>query len=72
MTGGQQHEGGLTVDMIARQVRAEGVERIALVTDEPDKYPSHHPVAVGHDHRTIATISSACSASSPRCPASRC
>src|SRR3712207_958632 len=39
MTGGQRHDGGLTVDMIARQVRAEGVERIALVTDEPDKYP---------------------------------
>src|SRR3954452_3620958 len=39
MTGGQRHEGGLTVDMIARQVRAEGVDRIALVTDEPDKYP---------------------------------
>ena len=39
MTGGQAHEGGLTVDMIARQVRAEGVERIALVTDEPKKYP---------------------------------
>ena len=39
MTGGQPHEGELTVDMIARQVRAEGVERIALVTDEPDKYP---------------------------------
>ncbi|GEO13400.1 indolepyruvate ferredoxin oxidoreductase family protein [Microvirga aerophila] len=39
MTGGQKHEGGLTVDMIARQVREEGVERIALVTDEPDKYP---------------------------------
>jgi len=38
MTGGQPHEGGLTVDMVARQVRAEGVERIALVTDEPDKY----------------------------------
>ena len=38
MTGGQPHEGGLTVDMIARQVRAEGVERIAVVTDEPDKY----------------------------------
>ncbi|MET7248222.1 indolepyruvate ferredoxin oxidoreductase family protein [Methylobacterium sp. EM32] len=40
MTGGQPHEGGLTVDRIAAQVRAEGVERIALVTDEPDKYPS--------------------------------
>ena len=26
--------------MIARQVRAEGVDRIALVTDEPDKYPA--------------------------------
>jgi len=38
MTGGQQHEGGLTVDMIARQVRAEGVDRIAVVTDEPEKY----------------------------------
>ncbi len=39
MTGGQTLEGGLTVDEIARQVRAEGVERIALVSDEPDKYP---------------------------------
>ncbi|CAM5520304.1 hypothetical protein ATER59S_03981 [Aquamicrobium terrae] len=38
MTGGQPHEGNLTVDMIAAQVRAEGVERIAVVTDEPEKY----------------------------------
>ncbi len=38
MTGGQPHEGGLSVGMIADQVRAEGVERIAVVTDEPDKY----------------------------------
>ncbi len=38
MTGGQPHEGSLKVDEIARQVRAEGVERIAVVTDEPDKY----------------------------------
>ena len=49
MTGGQTHEGGLTVDMIARQVREEGVERIALVTDEPDKYPKDDPLAVRHD-----------------------
>jgi indolepyruvate ferredoxin oxidoreductase len=41
MTGGQPHEGNLTVDMIARQVRAEGVDRIAVVTDEPDKYAGH-------------------------------
>ena len=40
MTGGQAHEGGLTADAIARQVRAEGVERIALVSDDPDRYPA--------------------------------
>ncbi|HRF09699.1 MAG TPA: indolepyruvate ferredoxin oxidoreductase family protein, partial [Xanthobacteraceae bacterium] len=38
--GGQRHEGGLTVDAIARQVAAEGVNKLALVTDEPNKYPS--------------------------------
>ena len=38
MTGGQPHEGGLTMPMIAEQVRAEGVERIAVVSDEPEKY----------------------------------
>jgi indolepyruvate ferredoxin oxidoreductase len=41
MTGGQHVEGNLTVDEIARQVRAEGVERIAVVSDEPDKYAGH-------------------------------
>jgi len=40
MTGGQKLEGGLTVDMIARQVAAENVNRIAVVTDEPRKYPA--------------------------------
>ncbi|MGL4406228.1 MAG: indolepyruvate ferredoxin oxidoreductase family protein, partial [Notoacmeibacter sp.] len=38
MTGGQPHEGSLKVDEIARQVRAEGVERIAIVTDDAEKY----------------------------------
>ena len=54
MTGGQKHEGGLTVDMIARQVREEGVERIALVTDEPDKYPKsiHWPEGMTIHHRS--------------------
>ncbi|MBQ0823975.1 indolepyruvate ferredoxin oxidoreductase family protein [Microvirga sp. HBU67558] len=54
MTGGQQHEGGLTVDMIARQVREEGVERIALVTDEPHKYPKEirWPAGMTIHHRT--------------------
>jgi len=43
MTGGQPvvnvEDGKLTPDEISRQVHAEGVTRIALVTDEPDKYP---------------------------------
>jgi len=38
MTGGQRHEGGLTVPMIARQAAAEGARRVVVVTDEPDKY----------------------------------
>ncbi len=43
MTGGQpvvnQEDGKLTPDEISRQVHAEGVARIVLVSDEPDKYP---------------------------------
>ncbi len=40
MTGGQSLEGGLTVEMIARQAAAENVKRIVVVTDEADKYPA--------------------------------
>ena len=40
MTGGQPLEGNLTVDMIARQVAAENVKRIVILTDEPKKYPA--------------------------------
>ena len=39
MTGGQAHEGQLTVDRIAQQCAAEGVASIAVVTDDPGKYP---------------------------------
>ena len=50
MTGGQPHEGNLTVDMIAAQVRAEGVERIAVVSDEPGKYKARRRRVSGrHD-----------------------
>ncbi|NIS88577.1 MAG: indolepyruvate ferredoxin oxidoreductase family protein [Woeseiaceae bacterium] len=40
MTGGQPVDGQLTVPQMARQVRNEGIERIAIVTDEPEKYPA--------------------------------
>jgi len=39
MTGGQTHDGPLDPAMITRQVYAEGVKRIVVVSDEPDKYP---------------------------------
>ena len=38
MTGGQPMDGPLSPAIIARQVAAEGVGRIAVVSDEPDKY----------------------------------
>jgi len=38
MTGGQPHEGGLSLGQIAEEVRATGVKRIAVVSDEPEKY----------------------------------
>ncbi|MBL8550539.1 MAG: indolepyruvate ferredoxin oxidoreductase family protein [Hyphomonadaceae bacterium] len=38
MTGGQRVDGPLSVDTIARQVAAEGVALIVVVTDEPEKY----------------------------------
>mgnify|MGYP003630035419 FL=1 len=66
MTGGQHHEGGLTVDAIARQVRAEGVDRIAVVSDEPDKYPTgmdwpdrvtfHHRLEMDAVQRELRTV----------------
>ena len=40
MTGGQPLDGGLTVPVMP-QLAAEGVARIVVVTDEPDKYPAN-------------------------------
>jgi indolepyruvate ferredoxin oxidoreductase len=40
MTGGQQHDGPLDPAMISRQIAAEGVTPIVIVTDEPEKYPA--------------------------------
>jgi len=51
MTGGQSLDGGMTVGMIARQVLAEGVDKVVVVTDEPHKYPAGfipHGVPVHH------------------------
>ncbi|MCA3574252.1 MAG: indolepyruvate ferredoxin oxidoreductase family protein, partial [Aestuariivirga sp.] len=54
MTGGQKNDGGLTVEQIAAQMRAIGVERIAVVSDEPGKYPSRtaFPAFTSFNHRS--------------------
>jgi len=39
MTGGQSVEGDLSVARIIQQLAGEGINRIALVSDEPRKYP---------------------------------
>lgn len=38
MTGGQPVDGQLSVEQIILQLRGEGVQRIALVSDQPDKF----------------------------------
>ena len=42
MTGGQPVDGQITVDRIAQQMAAEGVNRVVVLSDEPEKYDGHH------------------------------
>ncbi|MEL7559999.1 indolepyruvate ferredoxin oxidoreductase family protein [Stutzerimonas chloritidismutans] len=59
MTGGQPIDGELRVDQLSRQVADEGVKRIALVSDEPDKYPTREtfaPITSFHHRRDLDAI----------------
>jgi indolepyruvate ferredoxin oxidoreductase len=66
MTGGQTHDGTLTVPQIAQQVAAEGAKKIAVVSDEPQKYPRgiewprgitfHHRDDLNEVQRELAAI----------------
>jgi indolepyruvate ferredoxin oxidoreductase len=47
MTGGQHVDGPLTVPQITLQVHGEGANKIAVVTDEPEKYPADAEWAPG-------------------------
>ncbi|MDK6076919.1 indolepyruvate ferredoxin oxidoreductase family protein [Massilia varians] len=47
MTGGQNVDGPLDPGMITRQIAAEGVRPIIVVTDEPEKYPDDYAWAEG-------------------------
>ncbi len=47
MTGGQPVEGQLSVAQITHQLFGEGVRRLAVVSDEPGKYPERSAFARG-------------------------
>ena len=47
MTGGQPLDGTLTVPQLTRQLAAEGVEHIVVMSDEPEKYASVADFAPG-------------------------
>src|SRR3989441_2691074 len=47
MTGGQDAAGAMPVPELTRSLHAEGVKRIMVMTDEPDKYPRNVQWAPG-------------------------
>lgn len=52
MTGGQPVDGPISIPAIAHSVRAEGIERIALVSDEPELFDaSEYPDGITISHR---------------------
>ena len=47
MTGGQPVDGSLSVAQISRQLAAEGVQRVVVVSDDVEKYQHIHDLADG-------------------------
>ena len=45
MTGGQRHDGILNPQRITHQLRSEGIDRIAVVSDDIEKYSKQEPFA---------------------------
>ena len=59
MTGGQPVDGQLSVAQIIEQVHGEGIQRLALVSDEPDKYPHalrHFPGLTIHHRDELEAV----------------
>jgi indolepyruvate ferredoxin oxidoreductase len=52
MTGGQPVDGPLSIPAMAHMIRSEGVDRIALVSDEPESFDaSDYPANITISHR---------------------
>ena len=59
MTGGQQTESGQTVPQIARQIEAEGVKTIAIVTEDITRYAAMKGLprqVTIHDRKDLETV----------------
>jgi indolepyruvate ferredoxin oxidoreductase len=60
MTGGQPVDGQTSVPQIARQVEAEGVKRLVVVSDDIAKYDGHHGLfpagTTFHDRSEMDTV----------------
>jgi len=59
MTGGQSIEGKVRVDELTRQVHAEGIRRIAVVSDDIGKYDNRYDFAPGvtiHHRDTLDAV----------------
>lgn len=57
MTGGQPVDGALSVEQMILQLRGEGVRRIAVVSDAPDKHraiPAFAGLSIDHRDRLLA------------------
>lgn len=54
MTGGQEVEGGLTVKQICEQLKAEGVGRVAIASEQPEVYRTVKlPEGIEVHHRSM-------------------
>ncbi|WP_350334798.1 indolepyruvate ferredoxin oxidoreductase family protein [Coralliovum pocilloporae] len=65
MTGGQAHDGPLSVEQITRQVSAEGVEKICVVSEEPERFTGSSLLAPNvpvHDRDELALVQADCAA----------
>ncbi len=60
MTGGQPVDGQTSVPQIARQIEAEGVKRLAILSDEIEKYDQHRalfpPGTSFHDRSELDAV----------------
>lgn len=65
MTGGQTHDGPLTVEQITRQVSAEGVGKVVVVSEQPRRFGAANALAEGvvvHHRDMLADVQVDCAA----------